>query len=73
MIVCSFNIIGLESIIDDSKIREVIRVEKVDFLPIQETKMEEIYKSFCHMLWENSNYAWAFHSLLENNIETLSI
>jgi hypothetical protein len=48
-------------------------VENVDCLPIQETKMEEIYKSFCRMLWGNSNYAWAFHSSLGNNIETLYI
>jgi len=55
---------------NNSKIREVTRVNKVDFLPIQETKMEEIYKSFCRMLWGSSNYAWAFHSSLENNIGT---
>jgi hypothetical protein len=60
MIVTSFNICGLGGRVKRRKIRELVTNNKVDFLAIQETKMEVISESFCHSLWGSDDCDWAF-------------
>jgi exonuclease III len=47
MIVLSFNIRGLGGRVKRRRIRELVREHKVDFLAIQETKLEVISDSLC--------------------------
>jgi exonuclease III len=48
MIISSYNIRGLRGVVKRNAIKELIRKEKVDFLAIQETKMESISEAWCH-------------------------
>jgi mannosylglycoprotein endo-beta-mannosidase len=73
MIVCSFNVRGLGSRVKRSKLREVVRVEKVDFLAIQETKLEAIPGSLIANIWGNDEFDWAFLSATGNSGGILSI
>jgi hypothetical protein len=41
------------------QIKQLILAEKVDFIAIQETKMEEITEAFCHSLWGGPDCDWA--------------
>jgi mannosylglycoprotein endo-beta-mannosidase len=58
MIVGSFNIRGLGSRVKKRKIRDLIRVENIDFLALQETKLEGISGSLCHSLWGSTECDW---------------
>jgi hypothetical protein len=58
--VCSFNVRGLGSRVKRKKIADLVRTEKLDFLALQETKMEVISDSLVHNLWGNSDCCWAF-------------
>lgn len=60
MIITSFNIRGLGSASKRNKIRELVRNNKVEFMAIQETKMEVITENFCHKLWGGVDCDWAF-------------
>jgi exonuclease III len=60
MIVSSFNLRGLGGVLKRRKIKELIRSEKIDFLALQETKMEEITESFCFSLWGSDDCDWAY-------------
>jgi exonuclease III len=51
MIVCSHNIRGLGSRVKRRYIKELIQKEKIDFMAIQETKMEMIQESLVFYLW----------------------
>ncbi|MCH93784.1 LINE-1 reverse transcriptase like, partial [Trifolium medium] len=42
-----------------SAIRELIRKEKVDFLAIQETKVETVTPALCYAIWGGENCQWA--------------
>ncbi|AES87876.2 hypothetical protein MTR_4g036280 [Medicago truncatula] len=44
----------------ENNIKDLVRSNKVDFLAIQETKMEEISTSFCQNLWGREDCNWAF-------------
>jgi exonuclease III len=46
MIVCSLNVRGLGGSVKRRHIKQLILTEKVDFMAIQETKMEEITEAF---------------------------
>ncbi|KAK2449253.1 DNA-(apurinic or apyrimidinic site) endonuclease [Trifolium repens] len=61
MIVLSLNIRGLGGRVKRRRVRELIREHKVDFIAIQETKMESISENFCYSLWGSSDCNWAFH------------
>jgi len=50
MIVLAFNIRGLGGRQKKNKIKELIREHKVEFLAIQETKMEVINSRLCQSL-----------------------
>jgi exonuclease III len=59
MIVASFNVRGLGGSIKKRKVRELIFKNQIDFLAIQETKMESVNDSLCHSLWGSQDCLWA--------------
>jgi exonuclease III len=73
MIIATFNIRGLGSRVKKRKIRELVSAEKLDFLAIQETKMEEISDSFCQALWGNDCCDWVFLPAVGNSGGLLSL
>lgn len=60
MIITTFNIRGLGGVLKKNKIRELIRIHKVDFIAIQETKLEVITPELCYSLWGSEDCEWAF-------------
>jgi len=60
MINKTFNIIGLGGVLKKNKICELVRVHKVDFLAIQETKLDIITQELCYNLWASEDCEWAF-------------
>jgi hypothetical protein len=58
MIVCSFNIRGLGSRVKRNKIRDLVKDHNLDFLAIQETKMEEMSDVLCYSLWGSRDVGW---------------
>jgi len=60
MIVLSFNARGLGGVLKRKKVRELVSGQKVDFLAIQETKMEVISESVCRNLWGDDDFLFAF-------------
>lgn len=73
MIVLSFNIRGLRGRQKQNKIKELVRSSNVDFLTIQETKMEKISDSLCYRLWGSDDCEWEFLPSEGNNGGILSI
>ncbi|MCH91026.1 endonuclease/exonuclease/phosphatase family protein, partial [Trifolium medium] len=73
MIVCSFNARGLGSRVKRRKICDVVTTENIDFLSIQETKMEVISDCFIRSLWESSDCDWAYLPTVGNSGRILSI
>jgi exonuclease III len=51
MIVCSFNARGIGGRVKRRRINQLIQSEQVDFMAIQETKLEVISDSICYSLW----------------------
>jgi hypothetical protein len=41
-------------------IKQLIQKEKIDFMAIQETKLEVISEALCFSLWGGSDCEWAF-------------
>lgn len=60
MIITTFNVRGLGGASKLNKIIELVRNNKVEFMAIQETKMEVITASFCHKLGGGLDCDWAF-------------
>jgi hypothetical protein len=60
MIVSSFNDRGLGGRAKKNKIRELIWQHNVEFMAIQETKLEKISPSLCFNLWAGENCDCAF-------------
>jgi exonuclease III len=60
MIVSSFNIRDLGGMLKRRKIRELIRLQKIDFLALQETKLEVISESLCFSLWGSQCCDWVY-------------
>jgi hypothetical protein len=73
MIVCSYNIRGLGGRVKRRRIKQLILTEKVDFMAIQETKLEVISEALCHSLWGGSDCEWAFLPAEGNSGGILSI
>jgi len=48
MIVLSFNVRGLGGVVKRKRVRELVREQRVDFLAIQETKLEVITDKLCY-------------------------
>jgi len=59
MIVTTFNVRGLGGRVKRSKIYELVRQNKIDFLALQETKLGDITPSLCHLLWGSVDCDWA--------------
>jgi exonuclease III len=51
MIVTTFNVRGLGGRVKKNKIREIVRFNNIDFLALQETKLQEVTPSLCYSLW----------------------
>lgn len=60
MKVGSINIRGLGAPIKKKKLRSFIEKEGLDFLAIQETKLEQIDERLYHMIWGNSDFGWCY-------------
>jgi mannosylglycoprotein endo-beta-mannosidase len=73
MIVTTFNVRGLGSRVKRRKIRELVRRENVDFLTIQETKMEAFPDNFVASLWGSGDCDWASLPTVGNSGGILSI
>jgi exonuclease III len=73
MIVLSFNVIGLGGVLKRKKIRELVVGQKVDFLAIQETKMEVITDAVCRNLWCDDDFQWVCLPSVGNSGGILSI
>jgi len=73
MIVASFNVLGLGGGLKRNKIKQLLRQHNVDFLAIQETKMDSISKSSCASIWGNEDFDWAFLPSEGNSGGILSI
>jgi hypothetical protein len=54
-------------------VSNLIQVQKVDFMAIQETKLEVISEELCHRLWGDSDCDWAFLPAEGNSGGILSI
>jgi hypothetical protein len=61
MIICSFNIRGLGGRVKRRAIRDLVKAENVDFLAIQETKLELVTAAICFSIWGGEDCCWAFH------------
>jgi len=73
MIVLTFNVRGLGGRQKKNKIKELVRDHKVDFLAIQETKMEVINTRLCQRFWGSVDCDWAFLPSEGNSGGILSI
>jgi hypothetical protein len=73
MIVCSFNARGIGGRVKRRRIKQLIQLEQVDFMAIQETKLESISDSTCFSLWGGMDCAWAFLPSEGNSGGILSI
>lgn len=73
MIITTFNIRGLGGVLKKNKIRDLIRVHRVDFMAIQETKMEVITPELCYSLWGSEDCEWAFRPSEGNSGGILSL
>jgi exonuclease III len=60
MIVSTFNVQGLGGRIKKNKIRELVRQNKIDFLALQETKLEDVTPSLCFSIWGSEDCDWLF-------------
>lgn len=58
----SFNIRGLGVGIKKKKICALTQAESLDFLAIQETKLEKIDTSLCESLWGDGECGWNYQS-----------
>jgi endonuclease/exonuclease/phosphatase family metal-dependent hydrolase len=60
MIVSSYNVRGLGGVLKRKRIRDMIRNNNIDFLALQETKLEEITDSLCYGLWGSHDCEWVY-------------
>lgn len=73
MILSSFKIRGLEGLVKRNAIKDLVRLEKVDFLAIQETKLEVISDSLCFNIWGGEDCQWIYLPAVGNSGGLLSI
>jgi hypothetical protein len=60
MIIASINIRGLGGVVKRKYVKDLVRLERIDFLVIQETKLESISDNLCHSLWGADDCNWDF-------------
>ncbi|WJX47013.1 hypothetical protein P8452_33752 [Trifolium repens] len=73
MIISSINIRGLGGAVKRNSIKELLRKEKVQFLAVQETKMESLSDEFCYGLWGGEDCQWVYLPSVGNSGGLLSI
>jgi len=73
MIMLTFNVRGLGGRQKINKLKELVRDHNVDFLSIQETKMEDINPILCYNIWGNDDCNWEFLPSEGNSGGILSI
>jgi exonuclease III len=73
MIVASFNVRGLGGSIKKRKVRELIFKNQIDFMAIQETKLENINDSLCYSLLGSQDVLWAYLPSVGNSGGILSL
>jgi hypothetical protein len=73
MIVGTLNVRDLGSRVKRWKIRESIISEKLDFLALQESKLESVSDSLIHCLWNSTNCDWVFVPAVGNSGGVISI
>jgi hypothetical protein len=73
MIVLTMNIRGLGSRVKRRKVRELVASEKVDFLALQETKLEVVTEALIYGLWGGDDCDWSYTSAVGNSGGILSI
>jgi exonuclease III len=56
-----------------NKVKDLVYSHKVDFLAIQETKLEAVSDSLCHNLWGSDDCDWVFLPSIRNSGGILSI
>lgn len=69
----SINIRELGAVIKKRKIRDLVKAENLEFLAIQETKVEMVEHSFCTQLWGCVEFNWSFISAVGRSGGPLSI
>jgi len=55
-----FNVRGLGERVKKSMLKDLVKNHNVDFLAIQETKLEAISNSLCYNIWGGDGCNWAF-------------
>jgi hypothetical protein len=60
MIITSYNVRGLGGLVKRRKIRELIHKQNIQFLAVQETKLEAISDNLCYSLWGSNDCDWSF-------------
>lgn len=54
----SFNVRGLGGRVKKKDVKEMVKVHKLDFLCLQETKMEGTDRKLCSLLWDDDDFDW---------------
>lgn len=62
MRIASINIRGFGGRIKRSSIRELVNTERVEFLCIQETKLDKFDERLASVLWGNKDCNWVYSS-----------
>lgn len=73
MIMLSYNVRGLGERVKRKVIKNLVLEQRVDFLAIQESKIEVFTDSVCKGLWESDDCDWAFNPAIGNSCEIISI
>ncbi|GAU16879.1 hypothetical protein TSUD_368280 [Trifolium subterraneum] len=73
MIIGSLNVRGLGGRIKKKEVREIIYSNHLDFIAIQETKLQVVDEGLCHYLWGNPFCEWSFILVVGNSGGILSI
>jgi hypothetical protein len=73
MIVGSINIRGLGGSLKKQKVKKFIADNQLDFVAIQETKLQLVDERLCHFLWGNQFCCWSFILAIGNSGGILSI
>lgn len=73
MIVLSYNVRGLGGRVRRKILKELVRDQKVDFLAIQESKLEVVAESVCRGIWGGDDCDWAFLPSVGNSGGIISI
>ncbi|KAF1893310.1 hypothetical protein Lal_00001766 [Lupinus albus] len=60
MKVATLNVRGLGGVVKKKAVRSLVRSKQIDFLCIQETKLENIDSTLCSKLWVDSDFDWDF-------------